>query len=246
MIREYGLIGYPLSHSFSQKYFNAKFQKEQIVNAVFHAFSIPTIDDLPAVLQSHAALQGFAVTIPYKRAVIRFLNEASPEVREMDACNCVKIKDGKLSGFNTDVIGFHQSFVLHRKSGQDKALVLGTGGAASAVQFVLKRLAIPYLSISRSANESKNIRSYREVTPDILQEYTIVINATPLGTYPNVDECPPIPYEALSPRHYLFDLVYNPSKTKFLLRGEQHGATIQNGYEMLVFQAEENWKIWNE
>lgn len=244
-MREYGLIGFPLSHSFSQKYFTDKFVKEGIDDAVFHAFSIPAITDLAEILQKHPKLKGFAITIPYKRAVISYLTETSPAVKQMGACNCVKIEGDKLTGYNTDVIGFEKSFIKFLKPGHNKALILGTGGAASAVEFVLDKLHIPYSFVSRAANAEKNTLGYNDVTADVLQQYPIIINCTPLGTYPKTDEAPPLPYDALTAGHYLFDLVYNPPMTKFLQQGKNKGAVIQNGYEMLVLQAEENWNIWN-
>lgn len=245
MIKEYGLIGYPLSHSFSQKYFTEKFEREGI-DAVFHAFSIPSIDDLHEVLKAHPLLQGFAITIPYKRAVIKFLDNASNAVQQMNACNCVKIRQGKLYGYNTDVIGFEKSFIKYLQPYHTNVLILGTGGASSAVEFVLEKLNMHYCFVSRKKDEAKNILSYDDLNEELLSKYKVIINCTPLGTYPNVDEAPDIPYHLLTPQHYLFDLVYNPAKTKFLSLGEQQGATIENGYEMLVLQAEENWKIWND
>lgn len=244
-MREYGLIGYPLSHSFSQKYFTEKFAKEGIADAVFHAFSIPVIDDLNDVLQRHPNLKGFAITIPYKRTVLPFLTEVSAEVKQMEACNCVKIEDGKLAGYNTDVIGFEKSFTQKLQPHHTKALILGTGGAASAVQFVLEKLQLPYLFVSRTADPAKNTMGYDDINKTVLNEYSIIINCTPLGTYPKTGESPPIPYQYLSPHHYLFDLVYNPPVTKFLQYGINAGAATKNGYDMLVLQAEENWKIWN-
>ncbi len=245
MIREYGLIGYPLSHSFSQKYFTEKFEREGIPDAVFHVFAISSIDKLPELLKEHPLLKGFSITIPYKRSVIEYLDEASTAVKEMNACNCVKIKEGKLYGYNTDIVGYKESFIKHLKPYHTKALILGTGGASSAVEFVLKKLHIDYIFVSRKKDASKNIAGYADVNEALLQEYKIIINTTPLGTYPDVNDAPNIPYHLLTPQHYLFDLVYNPAKTKFLALGEQQGATIQNGYEMLVLQSEENWKIWN-
>ncbi len=245
MIREYGLIGYPLSHSFSQKYFTEKFEREGIPDAVFHVFVIPSIDKLPQLLKEHPLLKGFSITIPYKRSVIEYLDGVSTAVKEMNACNCVKIKEGKLYGYNTDIVGFKESFVKHLKPYHTKTLILGTGGASSAVEFVLKKLHINYIFVSRKKDAAKNIAGYADVNEALLQEYKIIINTTPLGTYPDVNDAPNIPYHLLTPQHYLFDLVYNPAKTKFLALGEQQGATIQNGYEMLVLQSEENWKIWN-
>ncbi len=244
-MREYGLIGYPLSHSFSQKYFTEKFLKEGIDDAVFHAFSIPAVTDVLDVLKQHPKLKGFAITIPYKKAIIPFLAEATPGVQQMGACNCVKIDDGKLKGYNTDVIGFEKSFIQHLQPHHTKALILGTGGAAAAVEYTLQKLGIGYAFVSRTADNEKNILGYADITGDLLLDYTVIINCTPLGTYPKTDEAPALPYQLLTAKHYLFDLVYNPPLTKFLQLGQQQGATIQNGYEMLVLQAEENWKIWN-
>lgn len=244
-MREYGLIGYPLSHSFSQKYFTAKFEKEGIEDAVFHAFSIPSITDVTGVLQQHPNLKGFAVTIPYKRAVMSYLTEVTPAVKQMGACNCVKIDGDKLTGYNTDVVGFEKSFVKHLQPHHTKALILGTGGAAAAVQFVLEKLGLPFMYVSRTANPANSIIGYEDITQELMAEYTIIINCTPLGMYPKTDEAPPIPYQALTASHYLYDLVYNPPLTAFLQHGKDRGALIQNGYEMLVLQAEENWQIWN-
>ena len=245
-MREYGLIGYPLSHSFSQKYFTEKFLKEGIDDAVFHAFSIPSITDLPTVLSNHPLLKGFCITIPYKKEVIPFLTETSSAVQKMGACNCVKIEGRRLIGYNTDVVGFENSFTQHLQKHHIKALILGTGGAAAAVEYTLQKLGIGYLFVSRTANKTENTLGYDDLTEDLIADHTVIINCTPLGTYPKTDGAPAIPYEWLTPSHYLFDLVYNPSLTKFLQLGQAQGATIQNGSEMLVIQAEENWKIWND
>ena len=245
-MREYGLIGYPLSHSFSQKYFTEKFLKEGIDDAVFHAFSIPSITNLPTVLSNHPLLKGFCITIPYKKEVIPFLTEASAAVQKMGACNCVKIEGDRLIGYNTDVVGFENSFTQHLQKHHTKALILGTGGAAAAVEYSLQKLGIGYLFVSRTANPGENTLGYDDLTKDLMNDHTVIINCTPLGTYPKTDGAPAIPYEWITPRHYLFDLVYNPPLTKFLQLGQAQGATIQNGSEMLVIQAEENWKIWND
>jgi len=238
----YGLIGYPLSHSFSKKYFEEKFIKESISGVAFENFSIDNIGLLSEILLKNG-LQGLAVTIPYKRAVIPFLKEYTPAVEKMNACNCIKIREGQLFGYNTDVIGFEQSFIRQLQPHHSKALILGTGGASSAVEFVLNQLNIAYKFVSRTAKEGQLV--YTDLNRDYLEEYTLIINASPLGTYPKAEECPDIPYQFLSARHYLFDLVYNPTETMFLQKGKEKGAAIQNGYEMLVLQAEENWKIWN-
>ena len=239
----YGLIGYPLSHSFSKKYFDEKFVQESITDAKFENFSIENISLLHDVLL-HRNLRGLAVTIPYKKSVIDFLYDSTDAVKQMGACNCIKISEGKLLGYNTDVIGFEKAFIKLLKPHHTKALILGTGGAAAAVEFVLQKLNIEHEFVSRKKAGSQIL--YAELTENILQEYTVIINTSPVGTYPDVDEAPAIPYQFLNTDHYLFDLVYNPSETKFLRLGKEQGATIQNGYEMLVLQAEENWKIWNE
>ena len=238
----YGLIGYPLSHSFSKKYFDEKFVQENITNAVFENFSIANINLLKNILL-RKQLQGFAITIPYKKEIITFLNESNDVVKKINACNCVTIKNGKLFGYNTDVIGFEKSFIQQLKPHHTKALILGTGGAAAAVEYVLQKLNISYKFVSRIKQENNFI--YNELSEVVINEYTVIINATPVGTYPNVNECPSLPYELLTPQYYLYDLVYNPTETKFLRLGKEKNCTTKNGYDMLVLQAEENWKIWN-
>jgi shikimate dehydrogenase len=245
-MREYGLIGYPLTHSFSQKYFTQKFERGEISDAVFYTFSIPSIDELPVIMQEHPLLKGLAVTIPYKRAVLKYLSESSPAVKEMLACNCVKIDGKNLSGFNTDVIGFEKSFIQHLQPQHKNALILGTGGGASAVEYVLRKTGMDYNFVSRHADKEKGILGYDDLTPGLMQKYTVIINCTPVGMYPNVQEAPDIPYDLITSRHYLFDLIYNPPLSKFLESGAEQNAIIQNGYEMLVLQAEENWRIWND
>lgn len=243
-MRLYGLIGYPLSHSFSKKYFSDKFEKEGIVDCAYELFPISSIGELPALLASHPQLCGLNVTIPYKEQVVSYLHQKNQIVTQIHACNCIKIENGKLTGFNTDVMGFEQSLREQLKPHHKKALILGTGGVAKAVQFVLNKLGISFHNVSRNASY-QNL-SYEQVTPELLKEYTLIINTTPLGMYPAITEAAPIPYEALSSSHYLFDMVYNPEKTLFLRKGEDHGATIKNGYDMLEIQAEESWKIWSE
>lgn len=243
-MHEYGLIGFPLSHSFSQKYFTEKFLREKITDALFLNFSIPQIEDVQKIFTEHTALKGLAITIPYKKSVIAYLDEADEVVAKIAACNCIKISSGYRKGYNTDVAGFEKSFVKQLKPHHKKALVLGTGGAAAAVQFVLQKLGIEYRIVSR--NVSEQTIDYAHITTEILHEYPIIINCTPLGTYPAVTTCPLLPYHLLNSSNYLFDLVYNPPLTAFLQYGKEKGATIQNGYEMLVLQAEENWKIWNQ
>ena len=239
----YGLIGYPLSHSFSKKYFDEKFANEGITDARFENFSLDNISMLHEIL-AQKNLNGLAVTIPYKKSVIDFLYDSTDAVKQMGACNCIKISDNKLSGFNTDVIGFEKSFIKQLKPYHTKALILGTGGAASAVEFVLQKLNIEHEFVSRKKVGTEFL--YSELDQNIINEYSIIINASPIGTYPDINEAPAIPYEFITSKHYLFDLVYNPAETKFLQYGKSKNATIQNGLEMLELQAEENWKIWNE
>jgi shikimate dehydrogenase len=242
-MRRFGLIGKTLSHSFSKNYFTRKFAREHIDNCRYDLFELQTIEDLPAILLSYPDLEGLNVTIPYKQEVIPFLDEATEVVKEIGACNCIKISGGKLKGFNTDVIGFKRSLESHLLPGHDKALILGTGGAAKAVQYALKEMDIEYKLVSR--RKTGEGLGYEDIGEEILNQYTLIINTTPLGMYPNVDEAPPIPYQYLSSRHLLFDLIYNPAKTKFLQNGEAQGARIANGHEMLILQAEESWRIWN-
>ena len=242
-MQQYGLIGFPLTHSFSKKYFTEKFLQEGIQDAEFLNFSIPAINDIEKIFDEHPQLRGLAVTIPYKRSVINYLDDADEAVKEISACNCIKIGQYRKTGFNTDVIGFERSFGKNLGTHHKKALVLGTGGAASAIEFVLEKLGIEYLRVSRQAS-AKTI-AYNEISPVTFLEFTIIINCTPLGTYPNITEAPLLPYGLLTASHYLFDLVYNPPLTKFLQYGKEKGCIIQNGFEMLVMQAEENWKIWN-
>jgi len=243
-MRQFGLIGYPLSHSFSQKYFTDKFEKEGLAGEYrYQAYPIKTIAELPRLLQSNPSLEGLNVTIPYKEQVLRYLTEQGPIVQQVGACNCIRIKDGKLTGYNTDVLGFEQSLRKHLQPHHKKALILGTGGAGKAVEYVLQQKGIRYRYVSRKP--SVNHFSYEQVTPAVLAEYKLIINTTPLGMYPNTTQAPPIPYGALTAEHYLFDVIYNPATTLFLQQGAQRGAAIQNGLDMLIIQADESWKIWS-
>lgn len=243
-MRTFGLIGYPLTHSFSKKYFTEKFLNEGIADCSYELFPIPGIDELADVMLAHPQLAGLNVTIPYKRLVLPYLHGQTEAVSTMQACNCIKITNGKLYGFNTDVIGFEKTFVPHLLPHHTKALILGTGGASSAVAYTLEKLQIEYKFVSRQAHN--NGFTYGDLSPDVLATYLVVINTTPRGTYPRVDECPDLHYEYLTPAHYVYDLVYNPAKTLLLQRAEQQGATIENGARMLEIQAEESWRIWND
>lgn len=243
MIKSYGLIGYPLSHSFSKKYFTEKFERELITDHVYELFPIESITELTKVISENPTLAGLNVTIPYKEQAIDYLDFCSPVVEEIGACNCIKIEDGKLTGYNTDVIGFTKSLEPKLKSSHKKALVLGTGGAAKAVHYALKQKGIEFLQVSRK--RSAQSITYADINEQLLKEHTLIVNTTPVGMYPAVDDAPDIPYQFLGPEHYLFDLVYNPPMTKFLSEGKKMGADIENGAEMLVIQAEASWDIWN-
>jgi len=241
-MKKYGLIGFPLSHSFSKKYFSEKFINENIQGVEYNSYPLEDITALSTLLSSEPMLAGLNVTIPYKEKVIPFLDELSDEVKEIGACNCISIKGTTLKGYNTDVIGFEKSLKKKLKPYHQKALVLGTGGAAKAVYYILRKNQIPFLKVSRTNGE--NQITYESLTKEIIESHQLIVNTTPLGMYPEVNSFPPIPYQYLGDQHYLFDLVYNPAKTIFLSRGEERGAAIENGADMLVDQAEASWDIW--
>lgn len=244
-MKTYGLIGYRLSHSFSKKYFNEKFAKENIADCVYENFPLETIKEFATLLHTTPDLKGCNVTIPYKQEIIPYLDELDAAAKEIGAVNVVKIfPDGKLIGYNSDYYGFKtslQKFIPVNRS--YRALILGTGGAAKAVAVALKDLEIPYQYVSRSKGEG--MISYAEMNEKTLEEYSIIINTSPLGMYPDVDSFPDIPYQFLTDKHYLYDLVYNPEITAFMRKGQQHGAHVVNGLEMLIGQAEKAWEIWN-
>jgi shikimate dehydrogenase len=243
-VKKFGLLGYPLSHSFSQKYFTEKFLREAIGGCSYSNFSLPSIAELPGIL-SDPELCGLNVTIPYKEQVIPFLHFKNEIVSEIGACNCIRVQEGKLYGYNTDTIGFERSFIKRLQPWHSRALILGTGGAAKAVEYVLRKLGLDYRYVSRTPRVGTTDLGYEEVDAALLARYTVIVHTTPVGMFPDVDECPPLPYSALSSRHYLYDLVYNPAKTLYLRKGEERGAATENGYEMLIVQAEESWAIWN-
>ena len=242
-MRQYGLIGHPLVQSFSKIYFEEKFTKENITDASFHLFDISDISQLTSVLKDHPKLQGFAVTIPYKQTVIPYLDEISSEAEKIGAVNCVHIRDGKLKGYNTDVVGFAASFLPMLTHTNNKALILGTGGASKAAQYVLSQNNIPYQIVSRQS--SKNSIRYEDVSKATLEEYNIVINCTPLGMVPNETTFPNIPYQYTTENHIFYDMVYKPAETLFLKKAKAQGASVMNGFDMLLAQAEKNWNIWN-
>ena len=241
----FGLIGYPLSHSFSKQYFTQKFEKDGLEDCFFELFPLATIDQFPELFKKNETLRGLAVTIPYKESVIPFLSKLTAQAEEIGAVNCIEILPQGLKGHNTDVVGFEQSFVPLLQHHHTKALILGTGGASKAVQYVLKKLGISFLLVSRKAG-AKGTIAYADLDENILKEYTIIINCTPVGMSPAEHELPKLPYEHINFVHYFYDLVYKPEETLFLKEGKQRGAIVKNGFDMLLIQAEENWKIWNE
>lgn len=241
----YGLIGYPLGHSFSKQYFTEKFAKERLTDCVFEAFPIPSVDELPALLKSNPGLEALCVTIPYKEQVLKYIDVLSEEVKEIGAANSIKIENGKLTAYNTDIAGFKISFEEQLQPHHKKALILGTGGAAKAVQYVLRQMNMAYLVVTRNTNDQPGHISYDAVDAAMIKEYPVIINCTPVGMWPKENEAPQLPYHLLSAANYLYDLVYKPAKTKFLQLGEERGAVIKNGYDMLIIQAEESWRIWN-
>lgn len=243
MPRTFGLIGYPLSHSFSKGYFTEKFAKENIRDTVYELFPIDTIEKFSELISSQPGLRGLNVTIPYKEAVIPYLSSLDEGAAEIGAVNTIVLSGSTAKGYNTDVYGFEISFRKHLQSHHRNALVLGTGGASKAVIYALKQLGISYQYVSRNREEGK--WSYEDITPEVLADYQVIINTTPVGMYPRVEDLPPLPYEALTKDHYLYDLVYNPETTAFLQKGKEKGAVTENGLEMLHLQAEKAWEIWN-
>jgi shikimate dehydrogenase len=242
--RLYGLIGYPLSHSFSKRYFTEKFEKENIAGCRYELFPIKSVNDLRNIIHNNPTLCGLNVTIPYKETVIPFLHNMTDAVHQIGACNCIQIFDGKLTGYNTDVIGFEKMILPYLKPYHSKALILGTGGAAKAVAWVFNKLGLEYIYVSRDAGMNKI--SYSDIDASLMDAHKIVVNTTPLGMAPNTEGVPEIPFDYISSEHLFIDLIYNPAKTRFLSIAEQKGATIVNGMEMLIIQAEEAWKIWNQ
>jgi shikimate dehydrogenase len=258
-MNKYGLIGFPLSHSFSKRFFTDKFKNEGIEGSSYDNFPIEDIAGFPELIKSKMPC-GLNVTVPHKKTVMPFLDWISHDAKEVGAVNCIRISvespilaaftgevgiqghNFRLEGYNTDIYGFENSLQPLLKHHHKKALILGDGGAACAVKYVLGELSIEYQVVTRKPNEKTIL--FSEVTPQIVREYPLIINTTPVGTSPNVDECPPIPYDAITDEHLLYDLIYNPEQTLFLTKGLEKGAAIKNGYEMLVLQAEMSWEIW--
>lgn len=243
--RIYGLVGRNISYSFSAGYFNKKFaDKKGLKNCNYVNFDIKDIHELPAIIENTPKLKGLNVTIPYKEEVIPLLDSLSKNAKIIGAVNTIKIfKNGKLKGYNTDHYGFKKALKPLLEPHHTKALILGTGGASKAVAFALRKMKIEYDFVSRIGTDT--IFSYEGLNAEIFSEYQIIINTTPLGTFPNIEDCPPIDYSLFTSQHIAFDLVYNPSVTKFLRLAKEKGAVTENGYAMLVHQAEKAWKIWN-
>lgn len=243
----YGLIGYPLTHSFSQRYFNQKFEAEGI-NARYLNFELPDIGDLMEVVSEYPNLSGLNVTIPYKEQVIQYLDEMDEDAEKIGAVNVIKFirakGELKFKGYNSDIIGFSDSMVPLLNERRTKALVLGTGGASKAVVRGLENLGVTPTLVSRTPR--KGVITYSDLTPEIMSDNLIIVNTTPLGMYPHVDECPDIPYDCLTKEHLCYDLLYNPDVTLFMRKASEHGAEVKNGLEMLLLQAFAAWNIWNE
>jgi shikimate dehydrogenase len=243
---QYGLIGFPLTHSFSQRYFTEKFARENIQDSRYDLFELPDVAALPGLLQM-PGLRGLNVTIPHKQAVLPFLSRLDPSAEKVGAVNVIRIeKDGSLTGFNSDYYGFRQSLqdwltLLGRAAEGLQALILGTGGASKAVAAALTDMTIPYRYVSRTGTDTT--LTYSQL-PDVMNQYQLLINCSPVGTYPHTDEAPAVPYDQLTDRHLLYDLVYNPAQTGFMKRGQERGVATHNGLRMLELQAEKAWEIW--
>lgn len=240
----YGLIGHPLTHSFSKKYFTEKFEKGHITNSSYELFDIDNIEKITDLLKSHTNLKGLNVTIPYKEKVISFLSELNPEAEKIGAVNTIKIEDEKLIGYNTDYYGFKQSLKPFIEINHERALILGTGGASKAVFHALNDLNIQCLFVSRNPKKENEI-SYNDVNEYVLKYHQIIVNTTPIGTFPKVDDKPNLNYDCINSGHLLYDLVYNPEQTHFLTEGKLKGAITLNGLQMLKLQAEKSWEIWS-
>jgi len=253
----FGLIGYPLTHSFSKKYFTEKFEKEGITDCSYELFPIEDINQFPHLISEYSSLGGLSVTIPYKEKIIPYLTELDETAKAVGAVNCIKIKRSvgqgdesnlKLIGYNTDVFGFKQSIKPFLESHHQRALILGTGGASKAVAYVLKEIGIDCYFVSRNKHHDSgtNIFLYEEINEYVINAFHLIINTTPIGMFPNVNEVPEIPFEFITDKHLLYDLVYNPTETNFLKHGKEKGAICINGLSMLYLQAEKTWEIWNE
>ncbi|MBU8892124.1 MAG: shikimate dehydrogenase [Bacteroidales bacterium] len=247
-MRFFGLIGKSLEHSFSLVYFKEKFEKDGITDSYYQLYPLNSIDELNLLIGDFSELSGINVTIPYKQSILPFLDDLDINAKRIGAVNAIKFdRIGaklKLTGFNTDYLGFIDSIKPHLKENHKKALILGTGGSSAAVAYAFKILGIEYKKVSRNP-ENSDILNYKALNDDTINKYKIIVNTTPLGMYPDVSSYPNIPYSVISKDHLMFDLIYNPGQTEFLRKGLENGATIENGGSMLIYQAEYSWKIWN-
>jgi shikimate dehydrogenase len=241
-MRKFGLIGYPLSHSFSKAYFEKKFDRENILDAEFQNYSLEHIEEFPALIESIQDLKGLSVTIPYKESIIPYLTELDETAQAVGAVNMIKFVDGKLIGYNTDAWGFAKSLLGMVSPDIKKALIIGNGGAAKAVKYVLNRIGIQYQIVNRTKTDG--VLSFDELNGDFISSIQLLVQTTPVGTSPNINEMPPIPMGSISSKHRAFDLIYNPEETLFLKSMRERGAKTKNGLEMLKAQAEESWKLW--
>ncbi len=243
-MQEFGIIGKTLAHSFSKKYFEDKFKKNNITNCVFNEYELNRIEDIQTLISNNPNLKGFSVTIPYKEAILPYLDDMDDIVKDIGACNCVKIDNGKLIGYNTDVIGFLESFLTMYEVHYFNAIILGNGGASKAVKYALEQLSIESTIIARNP-KSKNEIQWNTLNQKQYKEANIIVNTTPLGTFPNVNDFPDIPYDIFNDQVLAFDLIYNPDETIFLKKAKDKDAKTINGYEMLEIQADNAWEIWN-
>ena len=244
-MKEFGLIGRSLTHSFSKNYFEKKFAVQGLLDCSYNNFELDTIDALRSLISSHPNLNGLNVTIPYKESVLSYLDELSADAKEIGAVNCIELKNKKLIGHNTDVYGFAQSIKPFLDTNHQKALILGSGGAAKAVSHALKKIGVDVYFVSSSPKKTPNTFLYSEINQMMLQACKLVVNCTPLGMFPNTNNCPALPYAFFTPEHLAVDLIYNPEETLFLKQAKEQGAITLNGLSMLRLQAEKSWEIWN-
>jgi shikimate dehydrogenase len=246
-MRKFGLIGKSLTHSFSPTYFKNKFEREQIIDAHYELFPLENIEEINALKKEQENLIGLNVTIPYKESIIPFLDEISEQAQAIGAVNTIAcLADGRWKGYNTDAFGFEKAIQTFVDLKTRKALVLGTGGASKAVQYILTKHAVPFYLLSRSPKKDSKEIAYEELNQNMLESHTLIINCTPLGTFPNINECPNIPFEFIGDKHFVFDLVYNPAETTLMKKAKAAGAKVANGTSMLENQAEASWEIWNK
>lgn len=242
-MKRFGLIGYPLSHSFSEKYFSEKFKREEIEDCSYELFPLENIEDVRLLFEVNKELAGLNVTIPYKESVIQYLDDLDETAEKIGAVNCIKIDEIQKTGFNTDHAGFRDSIKSLIKKHHKKALILGTGGSSKAIAYAIKELGLEYKYVSRTRKENQFI--YEEITRRVIEEYPVIINCTPVGMFPAIGSFPSIPYQFLTRHNLIFDLIYNPEKTLMMEKAQEKGAVIKNGLEMLKLQAEYAWEIWN-